>query len=428
MKVLIIAYYWPPAGGPGVQRWLNFVKYLPNHGIIPVVYVPENPAYPIIDKDLVAEVPEEIQVIKQPIVEPYRWASILSKKSTKSISSGVIPERKQSLIQRLLLYIRGNFFIPDARKFWIKPSVTFLGNYLKENPVDLIITTGPPHSLHLIGLELSRKLSIPWISDFRDPWTTIGYHNKLKLTKKAQKKHKHLEKLVLDASEAIIVTSPTTKKEFEVITETPIEVITNGYEDTPMKGSRVLDEAFTLSHIGSLLSGRNPIILWEVLHELILEVPEFSNDLKIQLIGTVSDDVMNSIKEQQLLNNTTVLGYVSHTEAINYQHATQVLLLIEIDEDYTKCIVPGKLFEYLKAKRPIIGIGPKDADFKQIITETQAGKHFNYNDKALLKAELLAYYKLYKESKLIATTTGIEKYSRAALTSDLANVIKEYIK
>lgn len=428
MKVLIIAYYWPPAGGPGVQRWLNFVKYLPNHGITPIVYVPENPEYPIIDHDLVADIPKGIEVIKHPILEPYKWASLLSKKSTKTISSGVIPEKEQSFVQRLLLYIRGNFFIPDARKFWIKPSVAFLEDYINAHAIDLLITTGPPHSLHLIGQQLSKRLSIPWISDFRDPWTTIGYHNKLKLSKSAQKKHKKLEKLVLDHSDTVIVTSPTTKKEFEQITSTPITVITNGFEPPKWKPSTMLDETFTLSHIGSLLSGRNPRILWEVLQELIGELPDFKNDFKLQLIGTVSNVVMEHIEEHGLKSNTSILGYVSHTEALKYQQASQILLLIEIDESYTKCIVPGKLFEYLLAKRPIIAIGPKEADFKAIISETNAGSHFNYDDKDSLKATLLDYYKLYKEQQLVAHTKNIEKYSRAQLTEALAQVIIRYKK
>ena len=183
-KVLIITYYWPPAGGPGVQRWLKFVKYLPQFGIEPIVYCPDNPSYPIIDKSLIDEIPEGIKVIKQPIKEPYRFAQLLSKKRSKTISSGIIPDKaKQTFTDRFLLFIRGNFFIPDARKAWVKPSVQFLSNYIKNEGISTIITTGPPHSLHLIGFQLKQKLKINWIADFRDPWTTIGYHRSLKLLK-----------------------------------------------------------------------------------------------------------------------------------------------------------------------------------------------------------------------------------------------------
>ena len=197
-SVLIILYYWPPAGGPGVQRWLKFVKYLPEYGIKPIVYVPSNPNYPIIDESLIKEVSDDITIIKQPIREPYKFAGILSKKKSKSISKGIIPNKKsQTVLDKLLLFIRGNLFIPDARKSWVRPSVQYLSTYIKDYGIGTIITTGPPHSLHLIGLQLKKSDNIQWVADFRDPWTTIGYHKQLKLTKAAQKKHKLLEKSVL---------------------------------------------------------------------------------------------------------------------------------------------------------------------------------------------------------------------------------------
>ncbi|MEO0900708.1 MAG: glycosyl transferase family 1, partial [Bacteroidota bacterium] len=193
-KVLVIVYYWPPAGGPGVQRWLKFVKYLPHFEIEPIVYIPENPSYPIVDTNLVKEIPEDVQILKQPIREPYAFASLLSKKKTKSISSGMIPEKKASPLAKFLLWVRGNFFIPDARKLWVKPSIRFLSKVIEENNIETIISTGPPHSLHLIGLGLKQQHNVQWIADFRDPWTSIGYHKKLNLTQSSQKKHKYLEK------------------------------------------------------------------------------------------------------------------------------------------------------------------------------------------------------------------------------------------
>ncbi|MGB1309384.1 MAG: glycosyl transferase family 1, partial [Oceanihabitans sp.] len=148
-KVLIISYYWPPAGGPGVQRWLKFVKYLPDFNVQPIVYIPKNPNYPIIDSSLLSEVNSTTTILRQPIKEPYKLAKLFSKKKTKSISKGLITESKrQTFIEKLLLFIRGNFFIPDARKSWVNPSVNFLSKYIKENKIETVITTGPPHSLH----------------------------------------------------------------------------------------------------------------------------------------------------------------------------------------------------------------------------------------------------------------------------------------
>ena len=182
-KVLIITYYWPPAGGPGVQRWLKFVKYLPEFGIEPIVYCPQNPNYPIIDTSMVSEVSSKLEVIQKPINEPYKLAQLVSKSKTSKLSKGIINgEKKQTILEQILLFIRGNFFIPDARVSWVKPSVSFLYDYIKTHKIDTIITTGPPHSLHLIGLQLKRMHQLKWITDFRDPWTQIGYHKKLKLT------------------------------------------------------------------------------------------------------------------------------------------------------------------------------------------------------------------------------------------------------
>jgi glycosyltransferase involved in cell wall biosynthesis len=422
-KVLIITYYWPPAGGPGVQRWLKFVKYLPDYGIHPVVYIPENPTYPIQDHDLLKEIPESCTVIQQKIKEPYALAAIFSKKNTKGISSGIIPnQKKQTLIQKMLLWIRGNIFIPDARVMWVKPSVQYLSKYILENKIETIITSGPPHSLHLIGLELKQKLPLKWIADFRDPWTTIGYHKALKLSNFANKKHKELEKNVLNTADTILVTSPTTKKEFQAITSKLIEVITNGY-DVENVSKIVLDKKFTLAHIGSFLSDRNPAILWQSLQELVQEVKGFSDQFQLKLIGKVSQEILDTLQEYQLNDYVHNLGYISHQEAVKQQRASQVLLLIEINTPETKSIIPGKLFEYMASARPIVAIGPVESDFESIIKETNTGVFYNYEEKNKLKNQILSYYNLYLENALKVNAIGLESYSRKKLTEKLARLI-----
>lgn len=423
-KVLIILYYWPPAGGPGVQRWLKFVKYLPEYEIEPIVYCPENPNYPITDESLMDEIPKGITIIKQPINEPYKIANLFSRRSTTSISSGVIPKkRKQTLLDRMMLYIRGNYFIPDARKNWVKPSVSFLSKYIQDNHIDTIITTGPPHSLHLIGLQLKNKFNINWIADFRDPWTTIGYHKALKLTSSSQDKHKDLEQNVLNSADQLVVTSMHTKNEFQKKTSVPITVITNGYDSHSLKVEEK-DQKFTLSHIGSLLSDRNPNILWEVISELIKENNAFSKAFELQLIGVVSDDVKETLDEFGLKAYTKVVGYVTHNEAIKYQLASRLLLLIEIDSEDTKAIIPGKLFEYLISETPILAIGPEGSDIERIITSTNTGTYFNYHNKDILKAKLLEYFEAFLNNTLNANAIGLQPYSRKSLTEKLSNLIR----
>ncbi len=425
-RALIITYYWPPAGGPGVQRWLKFVRYFKEFGIEPIVYIPENPHYPLVDHNIVSEVPQGIEILKQPIKEPYGFANLFSRKKTKQISSGIITNKKQSFTEKLMLWVRGNFFIPDARIGWVKPSVTYLQKYIKENPVDLIITTGPPHSLHLIGLTLKETLNLKWIADFRDPWTTIHYHKSLKLSKSSERKHKQLEAQTLSTADRIVVTSPSTKKEFEEITKTPIEVITNGYEILE-EIHRIPDTSFTLAHIGSLLSERNPNVLWQVLSEICNENESFANDFKMKLVGAISKDIISSIHKYGLQENCDVMGYVTHKEALQLQHNAQVLLLVEMDRPETRAIIPGKLFEYLAAKRPILALGPKESDIVEIISETNSGAYFNYTEEDQLKKQILSYYKDYQKGTLNIASQHIIKYSRRELTKKMSEVIKKVI-
>lgn len=424
-KLLIITYYWPPAGGPGVQRWLKFVKYLPDFDVQPIVYVPENPTYPIVDSQLESEVSDKAIILKTPIFEPYQLASFLSKNKTNKISSGIIPnQKKQSLLEKLMLWVRGNLFIPDARVFWVKPSVAYLENYIRDNEIDTIITSGPPHSLHLIGLELKQKMNLKWLADFRDPWTTIGYHKSLRLSQYASNKHKQLESQVLNSADTIIVTSKTTKAEFKALTTKPIEVITNGF-DVEKVDKQTLDIKFSLAHIGSFLSERNPKILWESLVELCNEIPEFKSHLEIKLIGAISNEVLETIDQFGLNSVLNNLGYVSHAEAVAHQRKSQVLLLIEINSEATKSILPGKLFEYMVSERPILAIGPKDSDFAEIITNTNTGVFFEYSEKAKLKQTIHEYYNQFLEAKLQSHAVGLQQYSRKNLTQQLVELLRQ---
>lgn len=423
-KVLIITYYFPPAGGPGVQRWLKFVKYLPDFGIQPVVYVPENPTYPILDEKLVDEVSDKAIIVKRKIFEPYGLASVFSKNKTKKISSGIIPnQRKQGAIEKFLLWVRGNLFIPDARVYWVKPSVKFLEKYIADNQIHTIITSGPPHSLHLIALGLKQKMNLRWIADFRDPWTTIGYHKSLRLTESSAQKHKNLEHQVLNAADTILVTSKTTKIEFEAITSRPIEVITNGYDVETIE-KQPLDEKFTLAHIGSFLSNRNPRILWKSLRELTKENRDFARDFELKLIGATSKEILDTIDEFKLTKYVNNLGYVSHKEAVAHQRKSQVLLLVEIDSEETKSIIPGKLFEYMVSERPIVAIGPEGSDFAEIITQTNTGVFFTYDEKEKLKAKILEYYEHFIDGKLKSHPVGLQQYSRKNLTQQLAKLLQ----
>jgi hypothetical protein len=424
MKVLIITYYWPPAGGPGVQRWLKFVKYLPDFGIEPIVYIPENPSYPIVDASMLNEVPKGVTILRKKIIEPYALADFFSKNKSKKISAGLIPKsNKQSWTEKLMLWIRGNLFIPDARVLWVNPSVSYLKKYIQENEIETVITTGPPHSLHLIGLALKKNLKIQWIADFRDPWTTIGYQKALNLSSYAQLRHAYLEKKILKKASKIIVTSPTTEKEFLLKTNKSIKVITNGYDVVQVE-KKPLDAKFTLVHTGSFLSDRNPFILWKSLKELCDENAQFKASLEIKLVGKVSDEIVKTIESFGLQSNLNLVGYVSHDEVLVIQKSAQVLLLVEIDAPETRCIIPGKIFEYMVSERPIIAIGPQDSDMQPLIVKTNTGKYFEYDFKDELKACLMEYFDAYLQNNLKVYPVGLQKYSRKNLTSQLASYLK----
>lgn len=420
-KVLLITYYWPPAGGPGVQRWLRFVTYLREFGVDPVLLIPENPEYPLQDPSLIEEVPADIRIYRLKISEPLQWGGRFLRKDVKRISSGIISERKPSLVERLLIWIRGNFFIPDARVLWVRPAVAYLKKVLRAENIDTVITTGPPHSMHLIGLQLKKDCGIRWIADFRDPWTSIGYHKKLKLGTLAANKHKALEKEVLMSADKVLVTSRTTGKEFEALTGRPVIVITNGYEEKDYRTSAAVpDSHFTISHIGSLLAGRNPEALWQALGTLAQENQEFRKAFRLQLAGVISPEVLESIKDHGLEPFLEQLEYMPHSGVVNLQRQSQVLLLIEINSEETRGILPGKLFEYLAAKRPVLAIGPEGWEAGDIISETGAGVVYGYDSGEAILHLLRDWFERYEKGSLHVEPAGIEKYSRRELTRKLA--------
>lgn len=425
-KVLILCYYWPPAGGPGVQRWLKFVKYLPDFDVEPIVYVPDGANYPLIDTKLEQEVDPTITILRSRIKEPYSLAKKFIGQRAQTMSSGMIPQvRNQTRWDKLMLWIRGNLFIPDARVGWVKPSVDYLLDYLKQHPdIDTVITTGPPHSVHLIGLALRKKLPIRWIADFRDPWTTIGYHKELKLSDKAKEKHISLEREVLNTADQLIVTSKTTQREFEAKTAKPIAIITNGYDITNL-GKVPLDEKFTLAHIGSFLSNRNPRVLWKAISELRRENKAFKDAFELKLIGKISEDILHTLTEFKLLECTDNRGYVDNEEALRQMRASQVLLLVEIDSEDTKAIIPGKLFEYMAAERPILAIGPEESDFFEIIQQTNVGRNALYSEKDKISEILLQYFNQYQDNQLKVHAMGLQYYGRKRLTERLVSILKE---
>lgn len=438
-QLYIVAFYWPPAGGPGVQRWLKFIKYLDKNVYEIYLVIPKNPDYASTDTSLIEEIPKGINTITVPLKEPSRWLKKLFKGKTSKLQRGFI-EKKPDLLERFLLWVRGNYFIPDARVSWAHNVVGLLENHsafmnLGNDAVNIvhglhkkaetIITTGPPHSVHLIGMMLKEKTKfkdLKWIADFRDPWTTIGYHKDLRLSKASAQKHLQLESVVLNTANHIIVTSPSTKAEFQTKTRQPVTVITNGYH-LDLNTIEQPKGKFTISHIGTLLADRNPQVLWTALSQLCKEYSDFKKDLELQLAGNVSESIKASIEQSGLSHCTNYLGYIDHDRAVALMYRSQVLLLIEIDISETKAILPGKTFEYLASKRPIIALGPVGSDIKGLIENAQAGIFYTYKTQRL-KEDILNLYKNYLNGDLKGNTNDVSQYHREQLTQQLQQVIQ----
>ncbi len=430
-KVLIITYYWIPSGGAGVQRWVKFVKYLRTYGIEPVVYTPENPEYPSEDLSLRKDIPADIEVLKTPIWEPYNVYRNLFGKKGEKINAGFISEgKKTGWKEKFSIWIRGNFLIPDPRKFWIKPSVRFLKEYLQKNQIDTIISTGPPHSMHMIGLGLKKQLpELTWIADFRDPWTNIDFYKELNLTYLADRRHKNLEKRVVKNADCVIVVGGEMVREYTSLKPKRIELITNGYDEADISDVKVeMDRLFTISHIGTLNAARNPITLWKVLSEMCREDEDFRTNLQIQLVGKVDFSVLEDIRKYNLENNLLKIDYMAHSDAIARQQASRLLLLLVNNTANAKGILTGKFFEYLAAKRPILAIGPVDGEVAQVLKETSAGCIADFEDEVQTRKIVTEYYEQYKRGELTVSPKSIEKYSRRELTGELVRIIEDIDK
>ena len=433
-RVLIITYYWPPSGGSGVQRWLKMSKYLPEYGWQPVIYTTENAEYPIIDHSLEKDVAPNIEVIRRPITEPYSaYKKFLGINKDETVKMGFIQEKEKNKSWKsdLSLWVRGNFFIPDARCGWVKPSVRFLKEYLNEHPVDAIISTGPPHSMHLIALKLKEALGLPWIADFRDPWTEIDYYNDLHLTAWADRKHHRLEQEVLTKADKVVTVAPDGARRLGRLGNRNVRTIYNGFDrnddaQTPVN----LSEQFTITYLGVLSKIQNPSNLWQALAELIKEDSGFDKSLKINMIGQIDSAVVSSINENGLTQHVAYSPYMPHDQvsAVHRSSTLLLLLLMPDSEPRAKGLLTGKLFEYMASGRPILCIGPEDGDAARILRETGAGQTVSFEDKEKMKEALKNLYQRYLENTLEGNTNPkVENYSRQVMTQQYAALLNQAI-
>lgn len=419
-RLLIISYYWPPTGGSGVQRWVKFSKYLPEHGWQPVIYTPENPERLAYDESLLADIPECAEVIRRRIVEPYGLYRKLFGRSGGEVNP--LNSSGKSLKSKLSRVVRGNLFIPDPRVSWVRGSVRFLKKYLREHPVDAVVTTGPPQSMHLIGRGLKRSLGLPWIADFRDPWTRMFYYKHLCLSKFADRKHHRLEQGVLDEADLVLAVSPPVRDDFQAQTRTPVHLITNGYDedDFPVRepGSRK-DGKFRIVHTGLFAADGNPLKLWDALARRCREDEDFAQRLEIRLAGKTDAPVLEAIRERGLGAQLVDLGYLPHSRVVQEQQEADLLILpLRHEPEYAK-VLPGKIFEYIASGRPVLGIGQEDGAAAAILRDSGAGRMYDWDR----EDKFLEFMDMDHEA-----AEGAARYSRKALTRQLVEELESLVR
>ena len=421
-KILIITYYWPPSGGAGVQRWLKFSKYLPEFGYDPVILtVDEKQAsYAQLDYSLLQEINPELRVHRTKTFEPYNLYRKLSNK--KEIPyGGFTNEKKITFFEKLSRFIRGNLFVPDPRRGWNRYALKKALKLISTEKIEIVITSGPPHSTHLIGKKLKERTGIRWIADFRDPWTDIYYYKSLYHSGLASRFDQYLEKTVLTNADRIITVSEEVGKLLSrkiPDSTAKIAVIPNGYDDTDFENvATVQNESFTITYTGTISMNYR---IDQFVEAVSLLPGEVKDQLKIRFVGNVPDKIINLFNQKNLGAMVEVLGYIPHQQAISQMAGASILLLTIPDSPDNKGIVTGKFFEYLAAQRPILAIGPLGGDVDVMVQKCQAGKLFSYDEAEKMRQFILEIFEQEQNGVAWSKTIGTEKYTRRNLTGELA--------
>ncbi len=427
-KVLIITYYWPPSGGAGVQRSLKFVKYLPEFGIEPIVItVDRNQAtYPILDESLLKEVKENVRVIRTRSFEPLKILSALKGKDTIP-HGGFANNNKETITQKTLRFIRGNFFLPDARLGWVRFAVKAASDIIEKEKVDTVFISSPPHSSQLIGLELKKKYKIRWIADMRDPWTDIYYYHDLLHTKYAAKRDAVYERQVLENADEVISVSDPINKLFlaksEKLLAKKFHVIPNGFDESDFQTEiQVSKEEFVITYVGTIADNYSPGIAFKVIRKFIDEHPGLK--VVLQMVGSSSSIIRKLVDENGLSSNSVFIEHVDHQSAVNFMQSAAILLLFIPEIAGSEGILTGKLFEYIGSGRPILGLGPLSGSAAAILKSTNAGQMFDRNEPDQILNFINANFENWKSGHIYnSNVTSKQKYTRKSQTAELVKIL-----
>ncbi|MFM2250564.1 MAG: hypothetical protein RLZZ358_1491 [Bacteroidota bacterium] len=424
-RVLIITYYWPPSGGSGVQRWLKFAKYLPEAGWEPVIFTPENPDFDLQDETLLKEISPDLEVIRFPIWEPYQLFAKV-KKQGKRHPGRILEQPKKGFLEKMAIWLRANLLVPDPRVFWVKPSVQFLSQLLKEGQFQAIITTGPPHSLHLIGQQLKQKYGIPWLADFRDPWSQWEFLDTLPMLSFIRRRHEALERRVLQQADVVVTISPTFQRDLERLSGRKIDLVTNGYDpaDIPQdfaprpKAANQLHLVYT----GIIDAIRNPLPLMQALKS---EFEAAGEEVSWTFVGKVSEQVQEQVQSDPWLQrHIHFAGYVSHQEVFDFYAKADALVLILTDTKNAKGNIPGKLFEYLATGLPVLALGDPQGDSSEILSQAGAGAVLSHGDQPAMRQALR---RLYQTAGAQQSVGSLEAYSRKTGSKQVAELLDRVV-
>lgn len=411
-----------------MQRWLKFVKYLPQYGWKPYVFTPENPSVAIQDESLLKDVPAEAEIIRFPIWEPYETFGKLSKifsGSKITVQSDFVVSKQTSLFSRISVWVRGNLFIPDPRKFWVNPSVRFLQAYLERNQIETIITTGPPHSMHLIGYKLKKKNpALRWIVDMRDPWSEWGFLDSIQAGSLAKAKHRRLEKKILTTADEVITVTPFYVRQFERLSGRKVNLITNGFDETDFVDFKLIhDNKFLIRHVGIVNEKCDPRPFMKALQELCAEQPEIKETIAVEFVGQVNPSFKEFVASKEALRSiTTFSGNVSHKNLMGIYQTSALHLLILTGYKDAEGYMPGKLFEYMATGLPILGVGPEAGDAAAFLKETNAGVMADGDKPEVIKKFIREKFQLWRERTSEVSTKSLA-YSRKEITGKLSELL-----
>lgn len=428
-KVLIVTYYWPPSGGPGVQRVLSFARYLPEFGWEPVILTVENGDYSSEDRSLLRKIPEDLKVYKVPAWEPFNlYRRLTGKKKGEKIPTHILgSQQKQSLMERLSRFIRLNLFIPDARIGWIhnlyKKGMEIVG---KENP-QLILSSSPPHSLQLAVRKIVRKTKVKWLADFRDPWSDFFHYQEKGRLYPARSLDLFFEKSVLRSVDAAVSVSPAAVKLFEEkFPDLKTSVIFNGFNRKDYENiSPVRHSRFTIFYAGNMRKSQHPDMFFHALQSMI---EKGNDDINVRIAGSIHPDIREALKKKNLINYFTFLGYLEHPDVICEMANADLLLLLIPQTSKNEGIITGKLFEYIASGNPVLGFGPENGDAASILNETNTGHMTDYGKNP--ENVLEAYYAVYKQNRkqyAESIPKMVLKYSREASTHNLADFMEKLL-